>query len=188
MGRTAASLVRDQRAVLTFRGVAEAGEDVFAGEVGEVGEDLLFGHAGREIGQDVVYGDAHAANARLAAAFAGLDGDDVVIAHGVQPGGGGDGRSHSSRARCRRGTQAYQFAGTAAVQALRASLWSDRLRGRDFLRPRNPRAGMPGATFGLRAFARRRCGRRGPLLHQLRVRAKRVEESGEFSPESEIVL
>jgi hypothetical protein len=63
-------------------GVGEAGEDVFLGEVGEVSQNFGVGHAGGEVGEDVVDGDAHASDARLAAAFTGFEGDDVLVVHG----------------------------------------------------------------------------------------------------------
>jgi hypothetical protein len=67
-------------------GVGEAGEDVLLGEVGEVGENFGVGHAGGEIGEDVVDGDAHSSDAGFAAAFAGFEGNDVLVVHGSRSG------------------------------------------------------------------------------------------------------
>lgn len=67
-------------------GVAKAGEDVLGGEVGKVSEDFGLGHAGGEVGEDVVDGDTHASDAGFATAFTGFEGDDVLVVHGVGAG------------------------------------------------------------------------------------------------------
>jgi hypothetical protein len=69
--------------VLSFRRVAQTRQDVFAGEVREVGEDLLLRHPRGQIGEHVVHGDAHPVDARLTAALSGLDGDDAFVRHVV---------------------------------------------------------------------------------------------------------
>jgi hypothetical protein len=81
-GRIAVSCGDGQGLLFTVGGVSEAGEDVLLGEVGEVGEDFGVGHAGGEVGEDVVDGDSHSSNAGFAAAFAGFEGDDVLVVHG----------------------------------------------------------------------------------------------------------
>lgn len=48
-------------------------------EVGKVREDLLLAHAGREVGQHDLDGDAHAADGCLAAALAGLHGNNLLV-------------------------------------------------------------------------------------------------------------
>jgi hypothetical protein len=57
-GRIAVSCGDGQGLLFTVGGVSEAGEDVLLGEVGEVGEDFGVGHAGGEVGEDVVDGDS----------------------------------------------------------------------------------------------------------------------------------
>jgi hypothetical protein len=64
-------------------GVAEAGEDVLGSKVGKVCEDFGLGHTRGEIGKDIVHGDTHSSDARFAAAFAGFEGDDVLVVHEV---------------------------------------------------------------------------------------------------------
>ena len=55
-------------APLPLGGKGEAGLDVFLRQVRKVIEDFGDGHSSREVGEDVVNGDAHAADARTAAA------------------------------------------------------------------------------------------------------------------------
>lgn len=43
---------------------------------------LFFAHSGSEIRQDVIDGDAHASDARLAAALPWLNRDDAFVRHG----------------------------------------------------------------------------------------------------------
>jgi len=81
-GRRAASWSNGHRDALTISSVAQAGQDVGLGQVGEVFEDFVVGHAGGEVAQDVVNGDAHATDAGFAAAFTRFDGDDVLVLHG----------------------------------------------------------------------------------------------------------
>jgi hypothetical protein len=47
----------------------------------KVTQNLVLRHPGCEMLEDVAYGDAHGAYARLAAAFSGLDRNDVALAH-----------------------------------------------------------------------------------------------------------
>jgi hypothetical protein len=62
-------------------GVRQAGPDVLRGQLGEVGEQLIDGHPTGEVLQHVPDGDSHPADARLAAPFARLDGDQVCVVH-----------------------------------------------------------------------------------------------------------
>src|SRR6185437_10278910 len=64
---------------LTSSRVRQACLDVLLCQIGEVVEYLLVRHAGGEIGEHLVDGDAHAANRRLTAALAGFEGDDILI-------------------------------------------------------------------------------------------------------------
>lgn len=82
LGRTAVSCGDRQGLLFTVGGVGETGEDVFLGEVGKVSENFGVGHAGGEVEEDIVDGDAHPSNAGLAAAFAWFEGDDVLVVHG----------------------------------------------------------------------------------------------------------
>lgn len=59
-----------------------AGADVVARKIGKVAQDVVLAHARREPVEHVIDRDAQAADARLAAALAGLDGDDPAIVHG----------------------------------------------------------------------------------------------------------
>jgi Asp-tRNA(Asn)/Glu-tRNA(Gln) amidotransferase A subunit family amidase len=52
------------------------------GEVGEIPQNLVFGHVGREVVQHVVDRQSHAADAWFAADFPRLDGDDLPVVHG----------------------------------------------------------------------------------------------------------
>lgn len=65
-------------------GVTQTGLNILSGEIRKILEDFLLGHSRGEIVQDIVDGDSHPADARLPAAFAGFDGDNVsVVRHGV---------------------------------------------------------------------------------------------------------
>ena len=59
--------------------VLKASRDVFLGQIGEVMQDIVFGHAGCQVLEHVVDGDAHAPDARFAAALARFDRDDVPV-------------------------------------------------------------------------------------------------------------
>ena len=56
---------------LAVSGIAQARLDVLAGEVGKIHDNLLLGHAGGKIVQDIVDGDPHAADARFTMDFPG---------------------------------------------------------------------------------------------------------------------
>src|ERR1035441_5736159 len=59
----------------------EAGTNIFFSEIGKVAQNLLVGHSAGQIIQNVVDGDAQAANASLTATLAGIDGDDLRVVH-----------------------------------------------------------------------------------------------------------
>src|SRR5688500_4024008 len=82
-GRTEASIrpFDDQSMTFPIRGVGEASSNIFLSQLRKIAHDFCFAHPGGQIVQDVRYRDAHPANARLAAALAGFDRDDVPIIH-----------------------------------------------------------------------------------------------------------
>lgn len=80
----ARSPVRHLRHAFTIRRVCQAGEDVLVRQVGEVGKDLCLCHPGGEVRQDVIDRDAEATDARPAASFFGLNGDDVCVVHAAK--------------------------------------------------------------------------------------------------------
>jgi hypothetical protein len=57
----------------------EAGSDVFTSQFREIGDDVLLGHSGGEIVEHIRYCNAHAANARFAAALSGFNGDIRIV-------------------------------------------------------------------------------------------------------------
>ena len=67
--------------MLTVGRKSQAGQDIFAGKVRKVCENLLDRHFTSQITEHIVDRDAHAPNARLTAAFAGLKRNDVSIVH-----------------------------------------------------------------------------------------------------------
>ena len=69
---------------LAIGGEGEADANILFGEVGEIGEDVVVGHAGGEVIENIINGDSQAAYARLAAALSGFDGDDLRIIHEVR--------------------------------------------------------------------------------------------------------
>src|SRR6266699_275525 len=75
LSRKAASCNRHQHSSLPLCGKGEAGLDVFLRQIGEVVEDFGNRHPGREVGEDIINGNAHAANAWPAASFARLNCD-----------------------------------------------------------------------------------------------------------------
>ncbi len=83
LGRREA-LCKDREGLLfAISGVAETGKDVLGGKVREVCEDFGLAHAGSEIRENVVDSDAHTSDAGFAAAFAGFEGDGVLVVHGM---------------------------------------------------------------------------------------------------------
>ena len=79
--RTAASCGDDFEPALSVRGKGEAGANVSFGQIGEVGEDFCRRHV---VG-DVSDGDAGVPYTGLAAAPAGIDGDDLGVVHALRP-------------------------------------------------------------------------------------------------------
>ncbi len=65
---------------LTLRSILKTGENVFLRQIGKIIEDFFIGHAGSQIAEHIVHGDSHSSNARLTAALARLDSDDISIA------------------------------------------------------------------------------------------------------------
>lgn len=55
--------------------------DILALQIREVGEDLVFGHSSGQIVEDVVHGDAKAADAGLATPLSRFNGDPTAIVH-----------------------------------------------------------------------------------------------------------
>ena len=53
----------------------------FGGQIGKVGQDLSFRHAGGKIVEHIIDGDPQAPDARLATHLFGLNRDDVAIIH-----------------------------------------------------------------------------------------------------------
>src|SRR5205823_4613615 len=86
-GQRAVSCDADPHAPLPLRGKGEAGLDVLLRQVREVIEDFGDGHSRREVGEDIVHGNAHATDARPAAPLAWLDGDprSPLLIHQVPP-------------------------------------------------------------------------------------------------------
>ncbi len=50
-------------------------------QIRKICQYFVIRHAGRKIVEDIVYGHTHTADARLASAFTGFDGDDVFVIH-----------------------------------------------------------------------------------------------------------
>ena len=67
------------KTLLAVRSIAETGENVFSCEARKVPENFFLSHIGSKIFQHIEDGDAHSANARLAAALSRLDCDDILI-------------------------------------------------------------------------------------------------------------
>jgi hypothetical protein len=76
----ASSLLADEP-VLTVRSKLKASLNIFGGQFGKIAQDVLLGHARGKPTEHVIHGDAHMADARLAAALSGFNRDDVVIIH-----------------------------------------------------------------------------------------------------------
>ena len=66
---------------LPIGGEGQTGADVFTSQVGEIAEDIVLRHPGREVFQDLGYGDPQAPDAGLAAALARLDRDPGPPVH-----------------------------------------------------------------------------------------------------------
>src|SRR5947209_3470100 len=62
-------------------GIGEAGPDVVGSQFRKVREQFRDGHPSSEVLQHIAHGDPHAADARLTAPLAWLDGDEWRIVH-----------------------------------------------------------------------------------------------------------
>ena len=83
-GRRAASPSADRdQPPLAISGEREAGPDVLARQVREVPEQIVLGHARRQVVEHVGDRYPQATDARLAAAFSRLDGDPIQARHGL---------------------------------------------------------------------------------------------------------
>jgi hypothetical protein len=71
----------DRRLALSVGSIAEAGENVFVGQIRLIRDDLFLGHSRSKIGEYVIHGDPKTTDARLSAALIRLDRDDVVVIH-----------------------------------------------------------------------------------------------------------
>ncbi len=79
--RKEASLRSSEQSALTRRRERKTSTKIFFGEIRKVLKDLFVGHPGRQIVQNVVHRDTHAANAGLDPALAGLDRDALAVVH-----------------------------------------------------------------------------------------------------------
>ena len=66
---------------LAISGERKARPDVFTGQIGKVPEQIVLGHAGREIIENVGHRHAQATDAGLSSALSRLDGDAVSVRH-----------------------------------------------------------------------------------------------------------
>jgi len=64
-------------------GVFERGSDVFRLELRKIVEDLLFAHPAGEHFKDVFHTDAKPANTWLSSALTRIEGDSLVMLHGL---------------------------------------------------------------------------------------------------------
>ena len=84
-GRGEASLRRGRDELsLSVSRERQARSDVLASEIGEIAKDLRLRHARCEVFEDVVDGDAQAADARLPAPLAWFDRDDLPVVHAAR--------------------------------------------------------------------------------------------------------
>src|SRR6266851_477837 len=72
---------RNQRTALAFCGVGETSPDVVARQLRKIGKDLRLRHAAGQTPQDVAYGNAGAANARLTKSDGRIHADSVQQVH-----------------------------------------------------------------------------------------------------------
>ena len=66
---------------LAISGITEARENIFFRQVREFVEDLFMGHAGGQIVEHVVDGNAHPPDARFSASFPRVYGDNAFVFH-----------------------------------------------------------------------------------------------------------
>jgi hypothetical protein len=69
------------QASLTVGRIGKTGEDVVLGEFRVIPDNFLVRHSCRKPPQHIFHRDPHAADARAAAAFPRLDGDDLTVIH-----------------------------------------------------------------------------------------------------------
>jgi len=72
---------RNHRVLLAVGGVGQARADVLLGQVGIILQNLLPVHPGGDPAEHVAHGDAQPPDARLAAALAGFNRDDLAVIH-----------------------------------------------------------------------------------------------------------
>jgi len=82
-GPAVTSLSCNRWAAFAISRKTQARQDVFVCELRKIGEHFLLSHSRRQIRQHVIHGDAHASHARLSAALARLNGDDLLVIHDV---------------------------------------------------------------------------------------------------------
>jgi len=70
-----------QQAAFAIGGIGQAGADIAFGQFGVLIKNLLMRHAFSEPAKDVAYGNSHPPDAGTPAALAGLDRNDLLVAH-----------------------------------------------------------------------------------------------------------
>jgi hypothetical protein len=70
-----------QQAAFAIGGIRQAGADIPFGQFGVLIKNLFMRHAFGEPAEDVADGDSHPPDARTPAALAGLDRNDLMVAH-----------------------------------------------------------------------------------------------------------
>jgi hypothetical protein len=76
-----ASRAGDFELALAISGVCEAGEDVLLGKEWKFAEDIRVTHSASQVIQHVIHRNTQSANAGLASALPGFDGDDIGVSH-----------------------------------------------------------------------------------------------------------
>jgi hypothetical protein len=69
--------------VFPISGICQASTNIFFREIWKFLENIFLRHSGSHVFEHVLYGNPHAAEARLAPPFAGFNGDAVLIVHGA---------------------------------------------------------------------------------------------------------
>ena len=72
---------RNHRVLFAIGGVGQTRADVLFGQIGKVIYDFLPTHPGGDPAKHVAYRDAQTAHARLAAALAGFDRNELAVIH-----------------------------------------------------------------------------------------------------------
>lgn len=65
--------------VFSISRILKTSPDVLLRQIREITEDIFIGHAGREVLENIIDGDAHAPDARLPATLTVFDCDDVFV-------------------------------------------------------------------------------------------------------------